>query len=264
MIRLSRVSFLNLPVRGCWRSFFIQKCRLFHEASVIQPHCWMMDEPWTNPVSLHAGIPSEPLWPWSTMGHKVNVWLWIMANRCEEGALVTAGWEMKVPWNKAGQPCLAQMVQENENKSNQTSLTKDAKGGLDSSRVHPCILLALGNLASLSPCCESKASVLWLCALKPGAAWESQWPSPWGQVASWRPSCHCEAQLVIQQRLCEHVHHSCCPEGRRFGARGIDTGGLIWMILQKLKGHSWKNTQNNSPPPNLPSCHEELFSKSED
>ena len=171
MIRLSRVSFFNLPVRGCW-SFFIQKCRLFHEASVIQLHCWMMDEPWTNPVSLHAGIPSEHLWPRSTMGLKVNVWLWIMANRCEEGALANAAWKMKVCWNKAGQPCLAQMVQENENKSNQTSLTKDAKGGPDSSPIHPCLLLALGDLASFSPCCESKAPVLWLLALKPGAAWE--------------------------------------------------------------------------------------------
>lgn len=246
MIRLSRVSFLNLPVRGCWRSFFIQKCRLFHEDSVIQPHCWMMDEPWTNPASLHAGIPSEPLWPQSSMGHKVNVWLWIMANRCEEGAFVTAGWEMKVHWNKAGQPCLAQMVQDNENKSNQTSLTKDAKGGLDSSPIHPCISLALGNLASPSPCCESKASILWLLALKPGAVWESRWPSPWGQVASWRPSCHCEAQLVIQQTV-----WACSPfppPRRRFGARGTNTGGLIWILL-KLKGHSCKNTQNNSPSP---------------
>ena len=157
-----------------------------------------MDEPWTNPVSLHAGIPSEPLGPWSTMGHNVNVWLWITINKFEKGALATTGWEMKVCWNKAGQCCHAQMVQENENKSKQMPSTKDAKGGLFSSLIHPCMLTIcpgkLGITLSLlweqglwpvAPCPEARSSLGESVALSLGASgFMMLFPSLWGPAGN--------------------------------------------------------------------------------
>lgn len=83
--------------------------------------------------------------------------------------------------DKAGQPCLAQMVQENENKSIQTSLTKDLKVRRQfSGPSWPYLALKLGitlsllreqGLCPLAPCPEARSSLGRLGDPLPGGKW---------------------------------------------------------------------------------------------
>lgn len=100
----------------------------------------------------------------------------------------------------------------------------------------------LGNLASRSPCCESKASDLALLTPNCETVWLT--PSPGGPVALLWPSSHREAQLVTLQGLHERVHCSqCSDEGT--GLRIWDTDGLMWM--KQLKGGRLMQIKEQNP-----------------
>lgn len=93
----------------------------------------------------------------------------------------------------------------------------NTKGRLLSSLIHPCALLPV---CSGNPGSTLSAGRARLPAPKPAEQPASLRPSLEGLLASWCPSRHCEAQLAIWQRLPEHIHHYCCPEGRRLRAKG--------------------------------------------